>query len=57
VVIGGGISVAVLEVDGNRLRLGIEAPEDVRVLRGELAWWQEDSPCDEPAISACLSGA
>jgi carbon storage regulator len=35
-VIGNGITVTVLEVVGNRVRLGIEAPESIRVLRGEL---------------------
>jgi carbon storage regulator CsrA len=32
-----GISVGVLRVDGNNVRLGIEAPKDVKVLRHELA--------------------
>jgi len=31
-----GISIGVLRVDGNNVRLGIEAPKDVRVLRHEL---------------------
>jgi carbon storage regulator len=39
VVIGEGITVTVLEIVGNRVRLGIEAPGDVRILRGELACW------------------
>jgi len=30
------ITVTVLEVKGNRIRLGVEAPDDVEVLRGEL---------------------
>jgi carbon storage regulator len=33
------ISISVLSVHGNRVRLGIEAPGDVRVLRAELADW------------------
>jgi carbon storage regulator len=41
VVIGGGITVTVLEVVGGRIRLGVEAPGDVRILRGELACWLE----------------
>jgi carbon storage regulator len=41
VVIGEGITVTVLEVVGNRVRVGIEAPGDVRILRGELACWLE----------------
>ena len=44
VVIGDGITVTVLEVVGGRVRLGVEAPGDVRILRGELAFWLEPSP-------------
>ncbi len=40
-VISDNIIITVLEVVGSRVRLGIEAPGDVRILRGELAWWQE----------------
>jgi carbon storage regulator len=60
-VIGNGITVTVVEVVGNRVRLGIEAPDDVRILRGELAWWQDDQvdpdlpnvPTDHLALAAC----
>ena len=32
-----GIKFRVLEVDGRRVRIGIDAPSDVRILRSELA--------------------
>ena len=35
--IGGGITVRVLDVRRGRVRLGIEAPESVRVRRSEVA--------------------
>ena len=35
-VIDGNITVVVTRVAGNRVTLGIEAPNDVRVVRGEL---------------------
>lgn len=35
-VIGEDITVSVLSVDGNRVRLAITAPEDVSILRTEL---------------------
>jgi len=31
-----GISVEVIRVEGNKVRLGIKAPDSVRILRGEL---------------------
>jgi len=44
VVIGNGVTLTVVEVSGNRVRLGFDAPAQVRVLRAELAPWR-----DEPA--------
>ena len=35
-VIGDGITVVVNRIAGNRVTLGIEAPSDVRIVRGEL---------------------
>ncbi len=37
--IGDNITVTVLEVHGRVVRLGIDAPGSVRVLRGELTEW------------------
>ena len=39
VLIGDRIKVSVLNLEGGRVRLGFEAPEDVRILRGELGEW------------------
>ncbi len=36
IVIDGGIAVVVLAVDGHRVRLGIEAPRECQIVRGEL---------------------
>lgn len=35
-VIDGNVTVEVIRVHGNRVAIGITAPADVRVLRGEL---------------------
>ena len=35
-VIGGGIVVVVKRIAGQRVTLGIEAPEAVKIIRGEL---------------------
>jgi carbon storage regulator CsrA len=44
VVIGNNITVTILSVDGGRVRVGIDAPDDIRILRGELAFWMEPDP-------------
>ena len=36
IILGDEIVVTVLRLDGDRVRLGIEAPRDIIVLRGEL---------------------
>ena len=36
IVIDGGIKITVVEIRGNQIRLGIEAPKEVGVMRGEL---------------------
>ena len=41
IVIGDGIKVTVTRVSGNRVTIGIDAPGDVRVLRGELVGDEE----------------
>jgi len=36
IVIDGGITITVVEIRGNQIRLGIEAPREVGVMREEL---------------------
>jgi carbon storage regulator CsrA len=43
IVIGDGIKVRILKIKGNTVRLGIDAPRDVKVIRGELPV-QQDLP-------------
>lgn len=43
-VIDGNVRITVVRVSGNRVALGVEAPDNVRVLRGELR------PFDEEAV-------
>ncbi len=45
IVIDGNVEIQVLQVKGNSIRLGISAPRDVRVLRGEL------KPLGAPAVA------
>jgi carbon storage regulator len=44
VLIGDGINVTVTEVQGNKVRLGFDAPDDVRILRAELASQPKQRP-------------
>ena len=37
IIIGDNVKIKVVQIKGNRIRLGIEAPSDVKILRGELA--------------------
>jgi carbon storage regulator len=46
VVIGDGIVVIVKRVSGQRVTFGIEAPHDVKIIRGEL------EPFDKPPTPA-----
>jgi carbon storage regulator len=36
IVIDGRISIEVLQIKGKTIRLGISAPDDIKILRGEL---------------------
>ncbi len=57
VVIGNGITVTVVQIQGNRVRLVFDAPEEVHILRGELACWLDDpARCAEPAEAMALCG-
>lgn len=40
--VGGEISVEVISVRGNRVQIGIRAPKDVRIIRGELAFRDQE---------------
>jgi len=47
------VAVHVLEIKGDRVRLGFEAPRSVTVLRGELVPQEpQGSSCELPARSA-----
>jgi carbon storage regulator len=50
IVIDRHITVTVLSAEGGRVRVGISAPDDVRILRGELVF--DAGPADTPALIA-----
>jgi carbon storage regulator len=49
ICLGNSIVVTVVRLAGDRVRLGIEAPSDVRVLRGELEPHEAPRPQLAPA--------
>lgn len=42
IVIGDDVTVVVSRVSGNRVSIGIEAPDDVKVIRGELKRFRDE---------------
>jgi len=44
IIIGDGIVLTINRIAGNRVAIGIEAPRDVRVVRGELDPLPKASP-------------
>ena len=55
VVIGDGIVVVVKRILGQRVTFGIEAPETVRIVRGELPRF-DSAPAKLPAPSRVRNG-
>ena len=49
ICIGNDITVTILRVKGQQVRIGIEAPRDVRVIRGELPPMVNDG-AEAPAV-------
>jgi carbon storage regulator len=52
IVIDGGIVVTVVKIDGHQIRLGIEAPSDIRVFREEIAGTARRAPSDDAVVAA-----
>jgi carbon storage regulator len=44
--IGGDITITVLGMRGGVIKLGIDAPPHLRILRGELTEWMNATPQD-----------
>ncbi len=51
IVIDGGIVLTVVKIEGGQVRLGIEAPSDVKIFREEIAGrMRRDQPVEEAAL-------
>ena len=57
--IGDGITITVIEAKGNKIRLGIDAPDDVTIFRAELLnllariGTESDQPAGREPAGAC----
>jgi carbon storage regulator CsrA len=49
-VIDGNITVEIVKIQGNRITLGIAAPADVKILRGELNQKQSKTATTELVV-------
>ena len=49
IVIDGGIEIQVLQVKGGTVKIGVSAPNDVRIVRGELDMYSDMIPMQNEA--------
>ena len=49
--IGNHITVTLVQIKGNRVRIGIDAPDDVAILRSELREFDKDVPEEPPCLA------
>jgi len=54
IVIDGQIEIKVLQVNGSRIRLGINAPPSTRIRRGELTPFDSETETPQPPASLAL---
>ena len=51
IVIGKAITLTILSLDGKRVRVGIDAPEEVSIRRAELTSFEEEGvPGESPTL-------
>ena len=50
IIIGNSITVTIVRTNGDKVRVGIEAPDDVLVLRGELEVYHDGQRIPKTAV-------
>ncbi len=53
IMIGNDITLTVVRIDGNRVRIGVNAPREMRILRGEIASKEAASRGDDVPEPPC----
>jgi carbon storage regulator len=53
--IGSDITVTVVQVDGDKVRISIDAPRDIRIVRTELRAFMDQGSIEEPALQETVS--
>lgn len=54
IVIGEDVVIRVTKINGNRVSIAIEAPRDIKILRGEIS--NENSIHRQPESNSSISG-
>ena len=54
--IGDNVVVSVLEIRGNKVRIGIDAPREIQVVRSELLDQVPDAPGDSSRAAVTSTG-
>jgi len=52
IVIDGGIVVTIVKIEGGQVRVGIEAPDDIKVYREEILKKRAGEPSAKPLVGA-----
>lgn len=55
IIIDGRITIKLLQLKGNRIRLGIEAPKDISIRRSEIAPLDADNDSVDLELEQALS--
>jgi carbon storage regulator CsrA len=55
IVLGDNVKIEILKISGNTVRIGIQAPADVKILRGELAPYEVDTNAENQLANAINS--
>lgn len=51
--IGDNVTITILECDGDRVSIGIDAPKEIRIIRGEL--YEDTAKANLEAISSIIN--